>query len=131
MKLSNSKRPRRANIGTRNVLTVNGKDPAYEYRVVNDVGDRISQFQEMGYEIVTDPKISVGDRRIANPTAEGSPVKVSVGGGTQGYVMRIKKEWYDEDQAAKQELPDRIEQAMRREAKESSDFGNVSIGNKS
>lgn len=130
MKVSSTqnKRVRRQSLSTRNVLTVSGKDPNYEYRIVNDVGDRISQFQEMGYELVSDPGLTVGDRRIANPTAEGSPVKVSVGGGTQGYVMRIKKEWYDEDQAAKQEIPNRIEQAMKREAKDSSDFGNVTIG---
>jgi hypothetical protein len=36
--------------GTRNVLNVKGKDPDSEYRVVNDIGDRIQEFQEMGYE---------------------------------------------------------------------------------
>ena len=39
-------RPKRTPIGSRNVLTVSGKDPDFVYRIVNDVGDRIAMFQE-------------------------------------------------------------------------------------
>ena len=127
-KLTAKRKPRRTSIsGTRNVLTVSGKEPGYEYRIVNDDGDRISQFEEMGYEIVKDKNITVGDRRIANPTKEGSPVQVSVGGGTKAYVMRIKKEWYDEDQAAKAKHVDDIEKGTLKEAREATDYGKVSI----
>ena len=89
--LTQKRATRRTSInGTRNVLNISGKEPGWSYRVVNDVGDRIEQLKEIGYEIVEDSKVQVGDRRIANPTKEGSPVKVSVGGGVQGYVMRIR-----------------------------------------
>ena len=85
------------------VLTVVGGDTEnFEYRIVNDTGDRVAMFQSHGYEIVSDDKIQVGDRRISNPTKEGSPVRVSVGGGTQAYLMRQKKEFYQEDQSTKQ-----------------------------
>ena len=67
--------------GTRNILTIRGQEPGYRYRIVNDDGDRIPMLQEQGYELVQDASITVGDRRIANPTKEGSPVQVSVGGG--------------------------------------------------
>lgn len=121
-------RPRRANInGTRNVLTVSGKDPDYEYRIVNDSGDRLSQFQEMGYEVVSDRNVKVGDRRIANPTQEGSPIKVSVGKGDQAYVMRIKKEWFEEDKVRKAAHVDEMEKGTLREAKQTADFGKLSI----
>jgi len=124
-------RPRRASInGVRNVLKINGKEPGYEYRVVNDVGDRIEQLKSIGYEIVEDDKLTVGDRRIANPTKEGSPVKVSVGGGTQAYVMRIKSEWFEEDKKKKEEHIDSIERGTLREAKSISDFGKISVGDK-
>lgn len=73
--------------GTRNRLNVRGKEPGYVYRIVNDIDDRIQSLKEMGYEIVTDKDVTVGDKRIANPTQEGSPVKVSVGQGVQAYVM--------------------------------------------
>lgn len=126
--LATKRKPRRMNVnGTRNVLTVTGKDPAYEYRVVNDDGDRISQFEEMGYEIVKDQNIRVGDRRINNPTKEGSPIQASVGGGMKAYVMRIKRDWYEEDQAAKAAKIDETEKGMVREAREKSDYGKITL----
>ncbi len=112
-------RVKRASVnGKRNVLTVSGKDPNFEYRIVNDTGDRVASMQERGYEIVTDKGVTVGDRRIANPTQEGSPVQASVGGGTKAFVMRIRKDWYEEDQAAKAQQTAEVEAAMKRDAKE-------------
>ena len=106
------------NGGKRNVLTISGKDPNYKYRVVNDVGDRVTSLRERGYEIVSDPSVKLGDRRVANPAQEGSPVMASVGGGTKGYVMRIKKEWFDEDQKAKAKEISYTEASMVAQAKE-------------
>ena len=115
--------------GTRNRLSVRGKEPGYEYRIVNDTDDRIQTLQEIGYEIVTDSKVSVGDKRIANPTQEGSPVQVSVGQGVKAYLMRQKQEWYDEDQAAKNAKTDELESQMKREAKEAGFYGKLKISN--
>lgn len=114
--------------GTRNRLNVRGQEPGYVYRIVNDIDDRIQTLQEMGYEIVTDKNVTVGDKRIANPTQEGSPVKVSVGQGIQAYVMRQKQEWYDEDQAAKNAKNDELEATMKREAKDAGFYGKLKIG---
>lgn len=114
--------------GTRNRLTVRGQEEGYVYRIVNDIDDRIQSLQEMGYEIVTDKNVTVGDKRIANPTQEGSPVKVSVGQGIQAYVMRQKKEFFDEDQAAKAARNDELEATMKREAKEAGFYGKLKIG---
>lgn len=113
--------------GTRNRLNVRGQEPGFVYRIVNDVDDRVQTFQEMGYEIVTDKAVTVGDKRIANPTQEGSPVKVSVGQGIQGYVMRQKKEYYDEDQATKQRAVDELEGSMHKEAKGEGFYGKLKI----
>lgn len=120
MKITKSEgRVKRTSInGKRNVLTVQGKDPNFEYRIVNDVGDRVAAMQENGYEIVSDNTVKVGERRVANPTQDGSPVMASVGGGIKAYVMRIKKEWYAEDQEAKQRHVSETESAMKRDAKE-------------
>ena len=127
--LATKRKPRRTSVnGARNVLTVQGKEPGFEYRVVNDDGDRISQFEEMGYEVVTDTNVKVGDRRVANPTKEGSPGQISVGSGTKAYVMRIKKEWYDEAQADKADYIKKTEQGMIRKAKEESGYGSLTIG---
>lgn len=129
--LTQKRSNRRSSInGTRNVLNISGKEPGFVYRVVNDVGDRIEQLKAIGYEIVEDNNVQVGDRRIANPTKEGSPVKVSVGGGIQGYVMRIKQEWYDEDKAKKDAHVDNIEKGLVRDAKEQTDYGKIQVGQK-
>ena len=121
-------RKARASInGTRNRLTVRGKEPGYVYRIVNDTDDRIQQMQELGYEIVSDTSMQVGDKRIANPTQEGSPVQVSVGQGIKAYVMRQKKEYYDEDQASKQTHVNELESSTKREAQEAGFYGNLKI----
>jgi len=113
--------------GTRNKLTVRGKDPDYEYRVVNDTDDRVNEMIDRGYEIVKDQNVKVGDKRVSTPSAEGSPVKISVGGGVQGYLMRIKKEYYQEDRAAKDAQVDATETSMREEARTNTDYGKLSI----
>ena len=46
-----SGRVKRTPVSGRNVLTVSGKDPDYEYRVVNDEEDRITRFKDGGYEL--------------------------------------------------------------------------------
>lgn len=106
----------RTPVGQRNILTVKGKDPNYEYRIVNDVEDRIAQFQEAGYELVPDEAVDVGDKRVSQGTSVGSKKVFSVGQGTKAYVMRIKKEWYEEDQRAKQRRVDAQESSIREKA---------------
>ncbi|MHC4635860.1 MAG: hypothetical protein ACYSYU_11765 [Planctomycetota bacterium] len=98
------RRPKRVPLGTRSVLTVRpqDKDPNYEYRFINDKDDRIPQAQEAGWEFVAskDKKIPVGDPKAGKDTQVGTPVTKAVGGGVTAYLMRIHKDWYDEDQAA-------------------------------
>lgn len=126
--LATKRKPRRIGINkTRSVLTVEGKDPSFEYRIVNDTGDRVSQFEERGYEVVSDTNIKVGDRRIANPTKEGSPIQISVGGGQKAFLMRIKKEWALEDRKAKDAIVDEQEKGMLAEAKQIADYGKVTV----
>jgi len=94
------------------------KDPNYVYRFVNDSGSRIDQMKSAGYEIVTDDDLIVGDSRVNDSTQMGSSKRVISKDGTVQYLMRQKKEFYDEDQAAKQAHNDEIEQAMKKQAQE-------------
>ena len=94
---------------------------------INDAKSINKTLQEMGYEIVTDKDVTVGDKRIANPTQEGSPVKVSVGQGVQAYVMRQKQEWFDEDQKAKQLRVDELEKSTKRNAEQDGLIGKLKI----
>ena len=115
-------RTKRTPVNGRNVLTVEGKEPGYVYRIVNDVGDRINTFQEGGYELVESKAVKVGDRRLNNASAEGSKAQVSVGGGQKAFVMRIPKEWYDEDQLAKQTQINELENSMKQDALSKNDL---------
>lgn len=92
------------------------KDPNYEYRFVNDTGSRIHNFQQAGYELVTGDDLSVGDSRIQDAGELGSGKRVISNDGTTSYLMKIKKEWYKEDQDAKAALVSEQEAAMKKEA---------------
>jgi hypothetical protein len=111
------RRVRRTPIGTRNVLTVTGKEPGYEYRFVNDVGDRVQEFLDNGWELVPKKDVRIGDKRLGQPdAAEGSKAAASVGRGQTAYVLRIREDWYKQDQAEKQEAVDATEAAMKSDA---------------
>lgn len=111
-----SGRVQRTPVGSRSILSVKGKDPNYNYRIVNDVDDRINQFKEAGYELETDDSIAVGDKRVNSASSMSSVKQLSVGQGTKAVVMKIKKEWYEEDQAAKLHQVAEMERATKEKA---------------
>lgn len=120
-------RPQRTPLANRSVLGVRGKEPGYVYRVVNDVGDRITTFQEAGYEVVTDKTVSIGDRRVGRASQDGSPVSLPVGGGVTGFLMRQRQEDYDEDQAFKESQHKELERSMVKEAEKENFYGKVKL----
>src|SRR5215469_1282652 len=85
----------------RGPLSVRGKENGWHYRIVNDTDDRILEFQEGGYEVVKDTDVSIGDKRVDKSSNLGGAKHFAVGGGQKAVLMRIKQEWYDEDQALK------------------------------
>jgi len=111
-----SGRVQRVPVGTRNVLTVAGKEPGYEYRIINDSGDRVQEFLDAGYELVKENSVKVGDKRVNKASSEGTVSQISVGQGQKAFVVRIKKEWYDEDQAAKQQKVNELEASTKAKA---------------
>lgn len=112
---SPSGRVKRTRIGQRNVLTVSNQDPNYVYRVVRNEGDRVEVFKEAGYETVDASTHRVGDRRVDSTSNSGSIATAHLGGGMQGVVMRIPREFYEEDQAYKEALLSETEQGMKPE----------------
>lgn len=116
-------RPKRTPVGTRNRLSVSNQDPNYVYRIVNDLDDRVAQLENNGWEFVPTSETKVGDSRVDNASALGSKASVSVGQGVKAFVMRIPKEYYQEDQAYKQAQVDAVEQTMKQDAKRAGDYG--------
>ena len=123
--MENKRTPYRTKInGEKGPLVIRGKEPGYTYRVANDTDNRIGELKERGYEIVThDAK--VGEARVATPKKEGSPHQVSVGGGKKGFLMRIKDEWYKEDQEAKLDEVAEDEAALK--GNSHSDYSKVNL----
>lgn len=101
-------------------------DPNFVYRFVNDNGSRISNFQAAGYEFVEDADLRVGDSRVFDPSDSGSAKIVTSNDGSRAYLMRIKKEWYDEDQAKKAERLDEQEEAMKQKATQGM-YGSIKV----
>jgi len=120
------RRVRRTPVGQRNVLTLSGTDPEYTYRFVNDTGDRVQEFLDNGWEKVPAKNVRIGDKRVGTPSTEGSDAVASVGQGMKAHVLRIRKDWYDEDQAAKQAHVNATEEAMREKALEGN-YGKLDI----
>ena len=118
-------RPKRVPVVGRSRLAIRNQDPNYHYRVVNanleSDPDRIENLKEMGYEVVE--KGDTGEKRVDTPSALGSAGLISVGQGTKAVVMRIRKEWYKEDQDAKQEEINKTE----READKRADYGKLVV----
>lgn len=124
-----SGRTRRNPLTNRGKLSVARKDPNFEYRFVNDDGDNVQDKIDNGWEPVEKSETQVGDKRVESSNSEGSIVRVSVGQGKKAVLMKIPKDWYDEDQAIKQEAVDATENATKQEAL-SGTYGKVEITRK-
>jgi hypothetical protein len=113
---SKSTRPKRTPLGMRNRLSFGDQDPNFVYRVINDQDDRLEQAREAGYDFVVSDK-DLGDKHAAEGGKTDSRVSKPVGNGIRGYLMRIPKEYYEDDQREKQKKVDAAELAMKPENK--------------
>lgn len=102
-------------------LTVANQEPGFIYRWVNDDGrGRLDRALAGGYEFAP----TVTGQKVGSGTADGNSdvgsrvsriVGTQEGGaGMRAYLMRIKREWYIEDQRAKQAQVDEVDKAIRR-----------------
>ena len=121
--------PQRASInGTRQRLKIRNQEPGYVYRIVNDIDDRVQSLMEIGYEVVTDSKVQVGDKRAGAPTsAPGTVQTVSLGAGDKGVVMRIKQELHEQRAAEKHAEVKAREAMLKDPSQNGADYGNVKL----
>jgi hypothetical protein len=117
-----SPRRRKKNVfnGTALKLSVQKTIPGYHLHVFTDHGNRIYEAEENGYEFVSPEEIGGvsenvvsrnGDlgnrvRFLVNPRAEGSQ--------QFGYLMKLRNEWWEEDEAARQEKPNMIDANIKK-----------------
>lgn len=122
------RRGKRIPVGTRQKLMIEKKEleSGYEHRFVNNKPGRIEQFEEGGWEIVRGKK-KIGDPSIGEGTQMGSATTKDVGQGTTAVLMRIKKEWYKEDQDAKSSAIKESMKTITREAEKPGNYGKIKI----
>lgn len=125
-----SARPTRVPVGQRNRLSIKNQEPGYVYRIVNDEDDRVERLQELGYEIAPKETVgAVGNKRVDDPSSLGTSKHFSVGRGMKAVVMRQRKEWYEQDQTAKQADIDALEATMKGNARKAADYGSLDLSN--
>ena len=97
--------------GMRDIMSVRFKEPGFHYRWVTDEsedGSRIWKYERGGWEFApshsSEGKLIVGDKAVYKATDKDEEMnRLSVGQGMFAFLMRIKEEWYNEDQALKEE----------------------------
>ena len=113
--------------GARDILTVYDKDPNYVYRWVRNDEGRVQWFKERGYDVVTAAH-KVGEKAVDSGSQLGSAVTKFGGGSVTLVLMRIPREWYDEDQAAKEEAIAAVEATMKKPGE--GGYGSIQITRK-
>lgn len=109
----------------RDKMNVKNKDPERVYRWVNDYPGRVEAFKEGGYRV--EENVSVGDPAVEDGVSKiGSVVEKHVG-HTKAVLMSQNIEDYEADQAAKQKQVDQLDAAMKRDAEDKSDYGELKV----
>ena len=105
--------------GIRDIMTVLGKDENFAYRFVVDKmerGARMMRFERGGWTYARQDDmpggISVGEESVYKTEDHGSIIRFPSGEGYFSYLMKIRKDWYDEDQAAKAKQIDEVENTI-------------------
>ena len=119
--MSDKERRERVPFSTnRRRLALNKELDGFITRWFNDLDDRLQRAEDAGYQYVHRKEIGqVGDKDISNGNTDvNSRVSRVVGRQPTGqpiraYLMKIRKDWYETDQAKKEEVNARVDEAIR------------------
>jgi hypothetical protein len=105
--------------GTRGKLQVGNTNlPGFHLYIFNDTPGRITAAMDNGYEFVTPDEVGgTTENVVSRNTDLGDKVRFLVGSNDgepmYAYLMKIKQEWWDEDQLELQKKNDKISSAIR------------------
>lgn len=105
--------------GTEGKLKVNHQIDGYHLHIFNDSPGRIEQALDVGYEFVSPDEVGgVGVGTVSRNTDIGDKVRFLVGtddkqNAQYAYLMKIRNEFFEEDQAALQARVDKTDAAIR------------------
>ena len=110
--------PQSAFNGTVGKLAVDFNIPGYHGYIFNDTPGRIQNALNSGYEFVTPDEVGgIGENVVSRNTDIGDKVRFLVGVDNgqplYGYLMKIKQEWWDNNQKALQRRNNMIDEAIR------------------
>ncbi len=110
-----SVRPKRTPVGLRPRLHLDGKDPNFEYRWVNDTPGNVANYKRHGWQVCSNEEVDTGNYRAEQASELGSLAYAIVDGGNgmKAYVMKISKEEYKEIQDALEYETRRTEDTMQ------------------
>ncbi len=106
--------------GTTAKISINHTIPGFHLHVFTDMGARIQDALDSGYEFVNPDEIGgVSDNVVSRNGDLGARVRFLVnptadGGEQYGYLMKQRQEWYEEDQAALQQKNNAIDAALKK-----------------
>jgi len=109
----------------RQVLPVEGIPEGYVGYWAKE--EQFDELLDAGYEFVTSGEVRVGSMKTEGDQM-GSKVKHVGKRGSTVYLMKIRKDWYDENQAVKQAAIDRVDKQIHR-GKFQTDGMNYAPGN--
>ena len=105
--------------GTEAKIGVREQIDGYHLHVFTDAGARIQEALDSGYEFVNPEEVGGVSENVVSRNGDlGERIRYLVNPRAQGteqfgYLMKIRQEWYEEDQAALQEKNNRIDTAIR------------------
>jgi hypothetical protein len=106
--------------GTEAKISVRNTVPGYHLHVFTDAGSRIQEALDSGYEFVTPIEVGGVSENVVSRNGDlGERIRYLVNPratGTEqyGYLMKIRQEWFEEDQAEIQAKNNRIDAAVRK-----------------
>ena len=114
-------KPKRVSIADQKNITTHceANDPNFQYRFVVDYKNkpgRIDKFLKAGYVNVKSGE-NAGDDAPMKATKVGRNVTIPSGNGETAYLMKIPKEYYEEDQAAKEAKLKEVEKTFTKKGK--------------
>jgi len=130
-------RPKRVPMnGSVDILEVGKKDPDHEYRWVSDnKKGRLQRFDGAWWDKVShkDVQVALGAENHSDGSSSHVVTRVGThadGSPEMGYLMRIPKKFYEEDQKAKQDAISAVEQSQLQSdgSYEKGQYGEVKLG---
>lgn len=105
--------------GTEGKLAIGHLVEGYHLHILNDSPGRIQQALDGGWEFVTPEEVGgTKENVVSRNTDLGDKVRFLVGRSEDGqplyaYLMKIKQEWWEEDQATLQKKNNMVDEAIR------------------